>query len=220
TDLLVTSATPTLQAALRRGRGTKTVFMIVANPIVAGAGKSDTDHLPFVTGAYLPAPHAEALAILKRCLPNARRLGTLYTPSEINSEFYKGQLEELTKRNGMSLEAVGVSSSGEVPDAAMALCSRGIDVVCQLSDNLTGASFTSIAEAAKRYKLPLVAFAQGQAQKGAFMTVSRDFYDGGVESALIVARVLRGENPATIPFKFVTKTRYIYNLPKAAEFGI
>ena len=160
------------------------------------------------------------LAILKRCLPNARRLGTLYTPSEINSEFYKGQLEELTKKNGMTLETVGVSASGEVADAALALCSRGLDVVCQLSDNLTGASFTSIAEAAKRYRLPLVAFAQGQAQKGAFMTVSRDFYDGGVESALIVARVLRGEDPATIPFKFVTRTRYIYNVKRAAELGI
>ena len=162
--------------------------------MLAGAGKSDTDHLPFVTGAYIPAPHEEALAILKQVLPNAKRLGTLFVPAEVNSEYYKQQLEGIATRNGYHLESVGVSTSGEVADAALALCSRQLDVFCQISDNLTGASFTSVAEAAKRYKLPLIGFAQGQADKGAFMTVSRDYYDGGVETAKLIARVLRGEN--------------------------
>ena len=220
TDLIVASTTPALQAALRRGRGKPLVFMLVANPTLAGAGKSDTDHLPYVTGVYIPAPHEEALEILKRCLPNTKRIGTLYVPSEINSEFYREQLDAAAKRDGMELEAVGVSTSGEVPDAALALCSRQIDVLCQISDNLTGASFTSIAEAAKRNKLPLVAFASGQAQKGAFMTVSRDYYDGGVETAVMVARVLRGESPSTMPFKLVTTIRHTYNLVAAKQLGI
>jgi ABC-type uncharacterized transport system substrate-binding protein len=90
----------------------------------------------------------------------------------------------------------------------------------QISDNLTGASFTSIAEAAKRYKLPLIAFAAGQMQKGAFMTVSRDYYDSGVEAAALVARALRGESLAKMPFQLVPKIRYTYNLPAARQLGI
>jgi ABC-type uncharacterized transport system substrate-binding protein len=219
-DLIIAATTPALQAALRRARGTSIIFMVVANPVLAGAGKNDKEHLPNVTGAYIPAPHEEALALLKQFLPNARRLGTLFTPAEVNSEFYKSELERISAQQGFYLEAVGVSTSSEVSDAALALCSRDIDVFCQLSDNLTGASYTSIAEAAKRYKKPLVGFAAGQAEKGAFMTVSRDYYDGGVEAAKLVARVLRGENPASIPFTLVTKITHTYNVAVATRLGI
>jgi ABC-type uncharacterized transport system substrate-binding protein len=196
------------------------IFTVVANPVLAGAGKSDTDHLPFVTGAYIPAPHEEALAILKQILPNVKRIGTLFVPSEVNSEFYKEQLEGIARRQGYDFDAIGVSASGEVADAAMALCSRKIDAFCQISDNLTGASFSSVAQAAKRYKVPLVGFASGQADKGAFMTVSRDYYDGGVETALLIARVLRGESTASIPFKLVSKITHTYNLVVAEQLGI
>ena len=52
------------------------------------------------------------------------------------------------KAAGITVELVGVNSSSEIADAAMALCGRKIDAVCQISDNLTGASFASITQAA------------------------------------------------------------------------
>jgi ABC-type uncharacterized transport system substrate-binding protein len=219
-DLLLTASTPALQGALRRGKDRPIVFSLVADPIVAGAGQSPSDHLPNVTGAYIPAAHEEGLAALKQCVPTIRRIGTLFTPAEVNSVYYKDQMEKAAKVAGLELVAVGVSSPSEVADAALALCARNIDAVTQISDNMTGASFASIAEAAKRHRLPLLAFASGQAKKGAFLTVSRDFHDGGVASALIAAKVLRGEKPAALPFQLVTKLRYVVNLSAATPLGI
>ena len=219
-DLLFAAATPALQGALRRGNGRPLVFTLIANPVLAGAGKSDTDHLPFVTGSYIPSPHEEALVALKRCLPNARRIGTLFVPSEVNSVFYKDDLLGAAKKLGYEVELVGVSTSSEISDAALALCGRNIDVFCQISDNLTGGSFASIAQAAKRAKIPLMSFAAGQAKQGAFMTISRDYFDGGVSSAEIAVRVLRGESPAKIPFHLVTHIQYIFNPTAAAQYGI
>ncbi len=220
TDLIFASTTPALQSALRRARGRPLVFTLVANPIIAGAGKSDNEHLPFVTGSYIPAPKEEGIAALKQCLPNVKRIGTLFVPAEVNSVYYKEQLLAAAKKAGVEVEAIGVSTSGEVADGALALCGRGIEVFCQISDNLTGASFASIAQAAKRSRIPLMGFASGQARSGAFMTISRDFYDGGVASARIAARVLRGEKPADIPFELVTKIKYSFNPAAAAQFGI
>ena len=219
-DILLTAATPALQAALRRANGRTVVFSLVANPILAGAGTSDTDHLPFVTGAYLPAPHEEGLTALRQCFPTVKRIGTLFVPAEINSVFYKDELVKAATPMGIQVEIVGVSSSGEVADAALALCGRGVDAVCQISDNLTGASFASIAQAAKRARLPLIGFASGQAKSGALMTVSRDFFDGGVASAEIAARVLRGQSPARIPFQLVEKIKYTFNPAVAAQCGV
>jgi ABC-type uncharacterized transport system substrate-binding protein len=218
-DVLLTAATPALQVALRRGSSSTVVFSLVANPMIAGAGRSETDHLPFVTGAYIPAPHEEGLRALKQCLPHVKRIGTLFVPAEVNSVYYKDELLAAAARLGLEVETVGVSTSGEVADGALALCGRNIDAVCQISDNLTGASWASIAQAAQRARLPLMGFASGQARNGAFMTVSRDFFDGGVAAAEITARVLRGESPAHIPFLLVDKLKYVFNPTVAAQVG-
>jgi ABC-type uncharacterized transport system substrate-binding protein len=219
-DLLIACSTPALQAALWRAGNRKVVFSLVANPVLAGAGKSDLDHKPNVTGAYLPAPHPEGLAALRQCLPDVKRVGTLFVPAEVNSVFYKDELLKAAAAMGIEVELVGVSSSGEIADAALALCGRNVDAVCQISDNLTGASFASITQAARRMRLPLMGFASGQAKAGAFMTVSRDFYDGGVASGAIAARVLRGESPAQIPFQLVETIKYTFNRRAAAAAGV
>jgi ABC-type uncharacterized transport system substrate-binding protein len=219
-DLLLPCSTPALQAALSRAGNRKIVFSLVANPVLAGAGKSDREHEANVTGAYLPAPHVEGLAALRQCLPNVRRIGTLFTPSEINSVFYKDELLRAAAAAGLEVELVGVSNSGEIADAALALCGRDIDALCQISDNLTGASFASITQAARRTRLPLMGFSSSQVKAGAFMTVSRDYYDGGTASATIATRVLRGESPARIPFHMVETIKYTFNRSAAAAAGV
>ena len=121
---------------------------------------------------------------------------------------------------GLEVETVGVSTSGEIPDAAAALCARRIDAVVQVSDNLTGAGFSSIVQAARRARLPLMGFATGQAEAGAFMTVARDFRDGGEASARIAARVLRGESPGSIPFQLVETMQFTFNPAAAKAVGV
>src|SRR5262249_54401620 len=91
-DLLLVCTTPALQAALRRAGNRNVVFSLVANPVIAGAGKSDQDHAPNVTGAYIPAAHPEGLAALRQCLPKVKRIGTLFVPAEVNSVYYKNEL--------------------------------------------------------------------------------------------------------------------------------
>ena len=215
-DLLLVCATPSLQAALRRAAGHNIVFSLVANPVLAGAGRTDRDHAPNVAGAYIPAPHAEGLDALRQCLPNVKRIGTLFTPAEVNSVYYKDELLKAAARAGLEVELVAVSNTGEISDAAIALCGRNLDAICQISDNLTGSSFASVAQAAQRARLPLLAFASAQVKNGAFMAVSRDFYDGGVVSGQIAARVLRGESPARIPFQLVDTIKYTFNRSAAA----
>jgi ABC-type uncharacterized transport system substrate-binding protein len=219
-DLLIACTTPALQAALRRASSRNIVFSLVANPVLAGAGKSDREHAPNVTGAYIPAPHEEGLTALRQCLPRLKRIGTLFVPAEVNSVFYKDELQKAATRLGLEMEVVAVSSIGEIPDAAMALCGRNLDAVTQISDNLTGSSFASIAQATQRARLPLFGFASGQVKNGAFMAVSRDFYDGGVVSGQMAARVLSGESPAQIPFQMVDTIKYTFDRAAAAAAGV
>src|SRR5262249_12679449 len=80
-DLLIALSTPTLQAALQRARTLPIVFTYVASGVIAGAGRSDEDHLPNVTGVYLGGGYEELLAIVRESFPFVRAMGTLFVPS-------------------------------------------------------------------------------------------------------------------------------------------
>ncbi|MFM7189142.1 MAG: ABC transporter substrate-binding protein [Armatimonadota bacterium] len=220
-DVLITSTTPALISAVQRSTPKdKVVFSLIANPIIAKAGTSDTDHRPNLTGTYVPQPSAEALDILVKLRPGIRKIGTLYTPSEANSVYYRDTLAKLAKERNIELISIGCSSSSDVADAALALCAKKPDVITQLVDNQTTVSFTSIANAAKATKTPLLSFGVTRKDQGVFLTVCRDWYIAGIESGKLAARVAKGESPANIPFKFVPNIQTTLNLPNANYYGI
>ena len=51
--------------AAARAAACPIVFNYLASPIAAGAGTSDTDHLPNVTGVYMAAAFKEMLALIR-----------------------------------------------------------------------------------------------------------------------------------------------------------
>ncbi len=220
TDLLITFSTPTLQAALARARTVPIVFNYLASPIAAGAGTSDTNHLPNVTGVYMAAAFKEMLTLIRATLPTARTLGTLFVPAEVNMVFYKDRLQEETAKSGFELITVAANTSSEVGDAALALVSRRPDAICQVPGNLTASAFPSIAQAAGRARLPVFAFQSSQVRTGASLVVGRDYQDSGRQAAALAARIMRGERPASIPFQSVTRTRIIVNLDAARHVGL
>lgn len=219
-DLLLTFSTPSLQAAIRRTSDVPIVFTLVANAVAAGAGKNDTDHLPNVTGVYLMGAYPELLDVIAEVLPRARRLGSLYVPAEVNTVFHRDRMLEVARDRGYSLATVAANTSSEVPDASLSLASMDIEVISQLPGNLTSAAFPSLAQAARRAGLPIFAFATSQARGGAVVTVARDYDDGGRESALMAARVMRGEAIATMPFQEVKTTKISVNLDAARAIGL
>ena len=214
-DMIVTFSTPTLQAALRRAHNIPVVFNYVASGLKAGAGKSNSDHVPNVTGVSLTPANDEALTIIKTHFPSIHRLGALYCPAETNMVIYKTGLDATVKRFGYEMIYVPAETATDVPDAAAALMSRDIDAVFQIPGNLTASAFGSISNAARKASLPVFAFQKSQAMGGAMVVVARDYHDSGRHAALLAARIIRGESPAKIPLEDFKKTRLIVNLDAA-----
>lgn len=216
-DLIMTMSTPTLQAALKRSGNRPIVFTLVASAIAAGAGISNEEHLPNVTGVVTTSAYGEVIATLKACMPSAVRIGTLFVPTETNSVYNKDRTTEEANKVGLELIALPVSTSAEVPDAANSLVSHQVDAICQIAGNLTAAAFPSIARTAAKAGIPVFAFQSNQAFDGASVVVARDYYDGGRESALLAARVMKGEDPAKLPFQPLQTTRLFINKKAAAQ---
>lgn len=219
-DMLITFSTPTLQAALQRARNIPIVFTYVSSPHAAGAGTSDTDHLPNVTGVYMLPAYDDMLALIRRVVPQAKSVGTLFVPSEVNSVFNRDLLAAATRKAGLTFIEMAANTSSDVPDASLALAARGPDVICQIPGNLTAAAFPTIQQAAVRARLPIFAFQSAQAYGGAVVTVARDYRDAGRQSAALAVRVMRGERPASLPFQAVSRTRLIVNPTSARRIGL
>ncbi len=220
-DLLMVISTPALQAALRQaGPDTKIVFTGVGDAVKAGAGKSETDHLPHVTGITTRSPFSGMARIIKETLPDARKVGTLFTPAEINSVLYKDWFKEALSKEGLDLVAVPVTSSADVSQAAGDLCARNIDVMCQVVDNMTRPGFALIARKAAERNIPVFVFDSDQMKDGGVICLSRDYYDAGLEAAEKAVLVLRGQNPALIPFSNTQSETLLVNMALARRYGL
>jgi len=187
----------------------------VADPFLAGAGRTDEDHRPNVTGVYTLGPYREMAELLRTNFPNIKRIGTLFCPAEANSVANKELFVREAARCGLTVETVPANTAGELSDAALALCGRRIDAVAQIIDNLCVAGFPTIAHAAAQARLPVFSCQGATVRQGAAVVLTRDYYDAGRETALKAARIMRGENPARIPFSPPRKVRILVNLKNA-----
>jgi ABC-type uncharacterized transport system substrate-binding protein len=219
-DLIVTFSTPALQVALRKVDRKPVVFATVLDPFAAGAGKSDADHRRDVTGVYLAFPYAAMARTILEVAPGARRVGTLFTPGEVNSVLARQRFVEPLKREGLELVSLPVDSPTEVSDAALTLCQSGIDVLCQISDNLSNSSFPAIARACEAAKTPLFTFSTSLVKAGAALGLGSDFAENGREAGMLAAEVIRGNDPSRMPFHATTKTSRSVNLDNARRLGV
>lgn len=214
-DLYVVYGTPTLQSAIQKVRNAPVVFTVVADPFVAGAGNSDQDHLPNITGVYTLGPYREMAEMLRTHFPQIRRVGTLFCPAEVNSVANRDMFVREAVRCGLTVESVAANTSSELYDAALSLSSRRLDAMVQIIDNLSVAGFPTIARVAMQARLPLFSCQGAAVKQGAAVALARDYYDAGRETAFKVADVVRGENPSRIPFSPPRKVQMLVNLKNA-----
>jgi ABC-type uncharacterized transport system substrate-binding protein len=209
--VIVALQDPTLKAALQRVKnGTPIVFHVLADPFAAGAGTSDSSHLPNVTGVYSPGfgdPEQEKrIDLIKRTVPKARRIGILYSPDEPYAVAMKDKMTEAGQRANLEIIAVPVSSVGEGGTATTALVGRKVDAI-EVFGNSAHAAFGSIIQVARQSKVPVFSPSPFEMLRGATAAVYPDFQEGGVMAGRMIGRVLKGESPGKIPFYRVVTTK-------------
>ncbi len=219
-NMIVSFSTPCLQAALHATDEIPIIFSSVANPYLAGAGNSATDHLKNVSGVSSQGPIKEGLIFLKEVLPEAEKVGTLWTPSELNSEFYLDLAKKGANELGLEVVTVPVTKTSEVLHAAQVLINKGIDAIFQISDNTTNASFRALGKVAEDNAVPLFGGFPPHTKLGACAAMGWDFVDMGYKAGQIAFRVKNGESPSNIPFQYMTQTRLHLNLRAASSQGI
>ena len=219
-DLIMPLSTQCLQAALIAGRSAPIVFGSVATPFLVGAGNSANDHLNYVTGVASTGPVRQTVKFIHDVLPKAKRLGTLWTPSEVNSEHYLELARDAASELGLEVLAVPVANAHEIPQAAQILVNEKVDVLFPISDNTINSAFEVLGRAAEENRLPLIGGFLRSVELGASAAVGFDFYDMGYKTGQLAVRVKNGESPARIPIQAMTDVKIHLNLEAAARQGV
>ncbi|MGC8891613.1 MAG: ABC transporter substrate-binding protein [Candidatus Saccharicenans sp.] len=218
--LLVPISTPALQAAMINTTNVPIVFASVANPYLVRAGRTAVDHEARVTGVCSTAPIRQVIELVRRILPQAKKIGTIWTPSEINSEYYLRIMEEAGGELGLEIISQPISGAQDIVQAVQHLVREKIDAFFPVSDNTINANFDLVVQLSEESNLPLFsAFTMG-AEFGALASMGFDYKNLGTRTAELIIRIIKGESPARIPFQYIDRIRFYLNEEQARKLGI
>jgi putative tryptophan/tyrosine transport system substrate-binding protein len=219
-DVIVALSTPCLQAALMATQRIPIIYSAVANPELLESRGSGGGTFRNATGVTSMGPVREMLALIREVMPAARRVGMLWTPAELNSEYYLRVARESAGRLGFEILAVPVANGNEVLLSAQMLLNQKVDAMFPVSDNTITAAFDSVGRVAEENGVPLFAGILVGTRLGAAAALGWDFEEMGRATAAIALRVRNGDAPDKIPPVAMTRPRLFLNLAAARRQGL
>jgi ABC-type uncharacterized transport system substrate-binding protein len=219
-DLIMTVSTPCLTSACNRVKHKPVVFTCVSDPIAAGAGTSQTEHLPFLTGVGSFPAVTRNLGMMQKLIPGLRTVGTFYNPSEANSMKEMSIAREVYRSRGVKLEEVTVSSSNEVLQAVQILAGRGVQVVWAPADNIAIEGYAGAVKAAQDANLPLITDICALLARGGLACSGFNQRDSGLAAGKLAAKVLQGANPKDLPIEEVAVEQTFISKSNAEKLNV
>ncbi|MDX2064597.1 MAG: ABC transporter substrate-binding protein [Fimbriimonadaceae bacterium] len=219
-ELVGLCSTQALQAAVKAVRDKPIVYCGVIDPVAAGAATSPTSANANVTGVYNPFPVKEGIEMVRKLMPNVRKIGTLYDPGEPFFGQMHQQAKDACAAFGGEFVVVSVTSSNDITTGVQSLKSQGVEAILQLPSNTVNQGIDGQVKTARELKLPIFSLQPDQLEKGVVAAVGIDLRDAGKQAGKMAARVLKGEKPAAIPMETAKITPLEIREASAREFGI
>ena len=219
-DVLLASATPSVQALQRATRTVPIVFAQVGDPVGAGLveslarpGGNITGFLPFEYGIS-----AKWLELLKEVAPRVTRVGVLRDPTIGPAQL--SAIQAVAPSFRVELSALGVRDAGEIERtvAAFARSSNGGLIVTASTSALVHRDLITML--ANRHRLPAVYAFRYSVTAGGLISYGPDTTDQFRRAAGYVDRILKGERPADLPVQAPTKYELVINMKTARALGL
>ncbi|MDD2252041.1 MAG: ABC transporter substrate-binding protein [Dehalococcoidales bacterium] len=215
-DLICAIATPMAQAAFNaaEGKDIPVIFTAVTDPVMAQINEGN------ITGTSDMLPVDAQLKLIRAIMPEATKIGILYTTSEVNSESAIAVYEELATGYGFEIVKSGISVAADIPLAIDGLLSK-VDCISNLTDNTVVGSLPIILEAANAKNIPVFGSEIEQVKIGCAAAEGLEYYELGKQTGKMAARVLKGEATASeIPYEIIEESFLYVNSDVMEEIGL
>ena len=135
-DLICAIATPSAMSAYNSclDSDIPVIYTAVSDPVSAGLAKEDKTPEGNITGTADTLPVEAQLKMIREVLPDATKIGILYTTSEANSLSTIETYKELADDYGFEIVESGINTLADVDMAAADLAAK-VDCISNLTDN-------------------------------------------------------------------------------------
>ena len=217
--VIVAIATPSAQSVVAATKEIPVVFSGVTDPVAAKLVKSWEPSGTNVTGVSDQLALEKQIELIKRIAPGAKRVGMVHNPGEANSAVVVKALQALLPKSGMSLVEAAAPRTVDVGSAARSLICK-VDVLYSATDNNVSSAYESLVKVANDAKIPLISGDTAGVTRGAVASLGIDYYQLGVQTGTIVARILKGEAPGSIAPETSQKLSLHVNPGAAQKQGV
>ena len=219
-DVILASATPSVQALRQVSRTVPIVFANVGDPVALGfvdslarPGGNTTGFTPYEFGFA-----AKWLELLKEIAPRVTRVAVLRDltigPAHLSA------IQAVAPSFNVELSVVGVRDASEIERGvtAFARSSNGGMIVTASTSALVHRDLITMLAA--RHGLPAVYSFRYMVTAGGLISYGPDPMDSFRRAAGYVDRILKGEKPADLPVQTPTKYELVINLKTATALGL
>ena len=196
-DMICAIATPCASSAYNSCLNTDipVVYTAVSDPVSAGLANEDGTSIGNITGSSDILPVEEQLKMIREMMPEAKKIGILYTTSEANSCSTIEQYKSLAGDYGFEIVDTGINTSADIEIAATDLVSK-VDCLCNLTDNTVVNALQTVLDKANNAGIPVFGSEIEQVKSGCVASMGIDYFQLGVETGAMAAKILKGEATA------------------------
>ena len=220
-DLIMANATPALQAAVAATGD----IPILGTSVTDYATALDIDDWTGATGINVSgtsdlAPLDEQAAMLNELFPDAKVVGLLYCSAEPNSKYQVDVITGYLQDMGLTVTPFSFTDTNDVASVAQLACESS-DVIYIPTDNTAASNTEAIANVVLPAKVPVIAGEAGLCNGCGVATLSLDYYDLGVATGKMAAKILKGEAKVSeMPIEYAPIVTKQYNVANCEALGI
>mgnify|MGYP004609095119 CR=1 FL=1 len=220
-DLILANATPALQAAVAATDsipilGTAVTEYGVALDIKDFNGTVGGN----VSGTSDLAPLDQQAAMILELFPDAKKVGILYCSAEPNSVYQADVVKAELEKSGVTVSVYTFADSNDVAAVTATACDEN-DVLYIPTDNTAASCTEAINNVAEPAGVPIIAGEEGICAGCGVATLSINYYDLGVTTGKMAAKILTGEaNISEMPIEYFPDPVKKYNPAICEALGI
>ena len=220
-DLIMANATPALQAA-----AAATADIPILGTSVTEYGVAlDIDNFTGLVGSNISgtsdlAPLDAQAAMVKEWFPNAKTVGLIYCSAEANSQYQIDEIQKLLEADGITCTQYPFADSNDMA-AIVQTAADNSDVIYVPTDNTAASNAGIIDNICRPAGVPVIAGEEGICAGCGVATLSISYYDLGIATGKMAAKILTGESKIEeMPIGYAETVTPKFNETICTELGL
>ncbi len=221
-NLICAIATPSAMSAYNSAKDTEipVIYSAVSDPVGAELASEDGTPVGNITGTSDALAVTEQLEMIREILPDATKIGIIYTTSEANSVSTIEEYKKYAADYGFEIVDTGINTLADLDMAASDLVSK-VDCINNLTDNTVVSGLQTVITAANDAGIPVFGSEVEQVKVGCVASMGLDYYQLGIQTGEMAASVLKGEVSASeLEYQVIDEPSLYVNTAAADKIGL